>query len=389
MASTIGPRASTLLAVGAHPVWPITNGYSLRASGLIRELALRRRVVYAGPLGDVTMSDLGNALGVARVVPVEQFRGWDSQLTDDDRATIRATLDRIFDEERPAAAVLMPGTEVMFEHPRFPPRILDRMDSEVVMAWRDVKAGLGVKNKVRALRNLALWTRHERALVRSASAVTVDANVDAQIMQRVSGRSAVHVLPSGVAVQPIASADEEATEPTVVFTGSMSYSANVDAVCWFVERVWPLVRTRVPAARLVIAGRGPTSNVTSLGSVAGVEIRGDVPDMWPVLRSSWLAVCPVQSGSGIRTKVLEAWAVGRPVVMSAVGATGLPRDPDVNSLIANGARATANRVADLLGNHTERHRLGTAMHALAKRAHDGWSRSGDRLCQLLDEVARG
>jgi glycosyltransferase involved in cell wall biosynthesis len=385
---TTGTVLPTLLAVGAHPIWPITNGYSLRATRLIRELARRRRVVYAGPLGSTSMSDLETALGVARVVPVTQFRGWDAQITADDRTAIRATLDRVFEEERPAAAVLWPGAEVMLEHPRFPPRVLDRMDSEVVMAWRDVRSSHGAKNTLRALRNLALWTRHEGALVRSAAAITVDANVDANVMRRVSGRSSVHVVASGVDVQPLASGDDEASVPTVVFTGAMNYSANIDAVRWFVQHVWPAVRVQIPNARFLIAGRSPTPDVVALGTSAGVEVRGDVPDMWAVLRESWVAICPVRTGSGIRTKVLEAWAVGRPVVMTSVGATGLPRTADVNSLIADQPARTATLVSRLLADSAERRRLGAVLHALVQREHNGWSRAGERLCQLLDDAAR-
>jgi glycosyltransferase involved in cell wall biosynthesis len=378
----------TVLAVVANPIWPITNGYSLRASRLLRELAQLRRVVLAGPTGALSPDALEQALGVARVVPITQFRGWDTRFSDDDRRDIFATIDRVVGDERPSAAVVWPGADILLGHPRLPSHVLDRMDSEVVMAWRDARVAHSLKDRLRALRSLARWVRNERAFVRGAAATIVDAEADARAMRLVSGKSNVHVVASAVDVKPLSPAADEAPHPTVAFTGSMAYSANVDAVLWFATRAWPSIRERVPSARFVIAGRSPAPAVAALASTPGIEVHADVPDMLAVLRNAWITICPVQTGSGIRTKVLESWSVGRPVVMSRVGATGLHLDDDTRSLVIDDARATAERIVRLLSDASERHRLGAAVHRLASTAHNGWAKPAKQLSELLDAAAR-
>src|SRR6185295_14547642 len=83
---------------------------------------------------------------------------------------------------------------------------------------------------------------------------------------------------------------------------------------------------QVPGARLVLAGRRPTSSVVALGEVEGVEVHGNVPEMSAELREAWLAVAPMRLGAGIKNKVLEAWAAARPVVMTRIAANGLTLD---------------------------------------------------------------
>ena len=84
----------------------------------------------------------------------------------------------------------------------------------------------------------------------------------------------------------------------------------------------------MPDARFVIAGRNPTAEVQQLADRPGVEVLGEVPDMSAVLKQAWVAVAPMRTGAGIKNKVLEAWAVGTPVVMSAAAANGLSLDAD-------------------------------------------------------------
>ncbi len=377
-----------LVAVAAAPVLPVTNGYALRVSNLVRELAREWRVILVAPLGDASSRDI-EALGVARVVPVEVFRGWGARLADDDRCALRDVLDQVILDEAPQAAIVWAGGEAALHTSGFPPAVVDRLDCEVVIAWRELLHARGVKDRLRAARDALLWARQERALVRACAHTIVDANLDARTLRWVSGKNSVHVIANGVAIQPRATPAEEAAVPTVVFTGSMSYSANVQAVSWFVRSVWPAVRAAVPAARFVIAGRKPAADVLALGAVPGVEVAGEVPEVSAVLRAAWLAIAPVKTGSGIRTKVLEAWAVGRPVVLSPVAAGGLRLDADARSLVARTAGRTARLIVRLLATSTERHRLGEAAHALAEREYGGWARAGARVSELLRAAIAG
>jgi glycosyltransferase involved in cell wall biosynthesis len=120
---------------------------------------------------------------------------------------------------------------------------------------------------------------------------------------------------------------------TMVFVGSFRHDPNRVAVDWFVRHVLPLVLEKQPAARLVIAGSDPPPPHVYGGASASIEMLGYVDDVREPLARYALFVCPILSGSGVRVKLLEAFAAGIPVVSTVVGAEGLARkDGDVCAL---------------------------------------------------------
>ncbi|MDO6705899.1 TIGR03087 family PEP-CTERM/XrtA system glycosyltransferase [Photobacterium sp. 1_MG-2023] len=118
-----------------------------------------------------------------------------------------------------------------------------------------------------------------------------------------------------------------AQENYVVFTGAMDYWANVDAVCWFVQTVWPIVLQHHPDSRFYIVGSSPTSKVKSLSKVPGVVVTGRVADVRPFLFYAKAAVAPMQIARGIQNKILEAMAMEKPVLTSPLGIEGLEQYP--------------------------------------------------------------
>ena len=104
-------------------------------------------------------------------------------------------------------------------------------------------------------------------------------------------------------------------ELPLVFTGAMDYWPNIDAVTWFASEVLPALRARWPHLRFYIVGRSPTPEVQALAS-EGVVVTGTVDDVRPYLRHAALVVAPLRLARGIQNKVLEAMAMGRPVVAS-------------------------------------------------------------------------
>lgn len=376
-----------LLAVAGMPALPATNGYALRVSNLLREIARSWRVTLVVPLGASSARELGT-LGVQRVVPTTLFGEWGAPIGSAKRRALRDLMDRVIDEETPQVALVWACAEdALLDHPRFPPTVLDWLDSQVVSSWRELRRATGVRNHLRALRDIVVSAARERRVVRTAAATVVDNETDARVLRWVAGRETVHVVSNGVAIQPQATDEEETATPTVVFTGNMSYPPNVRAVTWFVQSVWPAVRAVVPTALFVVAGWHPAPEILALDARPGVSIMADLHDLSPVLRGAWLAAAPLMTGAGLRTKILEAWAVGRPVVLSPVAASGLHLDDDAASLVVRDASGAAQVIEHLLKDGRERHRLGADAHALAEREYV-WERAGSRLNDLLCTVAR-
>ena len=140
-----------------------------------------------------------------------------------------------------------------------------------------------------------------------------------------------------------------AGEIPLVFTGAMDYWPNVDAVSWFAAEVLPRLREKRPQLRFHIVGRAPTAAVRALAAVAGagVVVRGTVPVVRPYLQHAAVVVAPLRLARGIQNKILEAMAMGRPVVAATACVEALTADPGREILDA----ATADdylRCIDLL-----------------------------------------
>jgi glycosyltransferase involved in cell wall biosynthesis len=153
----------------------------------------------------------------------------------------------------------------------------------------------------------------------------------------------------------------EGREPfTLLFLGSFRHLPNVEALQWFLKDVFPRIRAVEPRARLVIVGSDPPPR-HSLREAEAIELRGFVEDVHEPLSRYAVFVCPILAGSGIRVKLLEAFASGMPVVSTHIGAEGLAeRDGEVCAL-ADDAELFAGHVVQLLQDSA-------AAQALAQRA---------------------
>jgi sugar transferase (PEP-CTERM/EpsH1 system associated) len=120
-----------------------------------------------------------------------------------------------------------------------------------------------------------------------------------------------------------------------VFTGTMDYPPNIDAVAWFAEAILPIIRRTRPDAAFHIAGSNPAPRVQALTAIDGVFVTGRVPDMRPYIAHASAGVAPMRIGRGIQNKVLEAMAMARPVVVTYDALTGIDAIPGQEVLLAD------------------------------------------------------
>jgi sugar transferase (PEP-CTERM/EpsH1 system associated) len=123
--------------------------------------------------------------------------------------------------------------------------------------------------------------------------------------------------------------------PHFVFTGTMDYWPNVDAVRWFAAQVFPKIRAARPDATFTIVGSKPAPEVQALQSQAGIHVTGRVPDVRPYLAHAHAAVAPMRIARGIQNKILEAMAMARPVVTTGQGLEGIDAQPERHVLLAD------------------------------------------------------
>jgi polysaccharide biosynthesis protein PslH len=126
-----------------------------------------------------------------------------------------------------------------------------------------------------------------------------------------------------------------------VFTGTMDYPPNVDAVLWFAEAILPLIRLHLPDAQFHVVGSSPAPSVQKLAALPGVFVSGRVPDVRPYLAHATAAVAPMRIARGIQNKVLEAMAMARPVVVTPDALEGIDAAPGREVLVATDAATFA------------------------------------------------
>lgn len=141
--------------------------------------------------------------------------------------------------------------------------------------------------------------------------------------------SKIHPLLNGVDIRffdpslPLAAAEFELDKPYIVFTGAMDYWANVDAVCWFVEHVWPGILQQHPTLHFMIVGGNPSTEVKELAKKPGIVVTGRVEDVRPYIHNALLVVAPLRIARGIQNKVLEAMAMNKIVIATAMAMEGI------------------------------------------------------------------
>ena len=197
----------------------------------------------------------------------------------------------------------------------------------------------------------------------------------------------VVVVPNGVDLDWY-KGDFGAPEPgTLVFPGALTYNANFDAMTFFLHQVFPLIKARRPGAILRITGKTNGVLVDRLPLDESVILTGYLDDVRPTVAQSWACVVPLRVGGGTRLKVLEAMALGTPVVSTSKGAEGLEVTPGEDILIADEPTEFADAVLRLLDDPALRAKLAANGRRLVRERY-GWEQIGKKLDQLLHQVVR-
>jgi glycosyltransferase involved in cell wall biosynthesis len=182
----------------------------------------------------------------------------------------------------------------------------------------------------------------------------------------------VHVVPTGVDTTFFSSRPSDPSSRRIVFTGSMDWLPNEDAMAFFCAEILPLVRREEPDASLSIVGRAPTPAVRKLALDHGVAVTGSVDDVRPYVQDGSVYIVPLRIGGGTRLKIFEAMAMGRAVVSTSIGAEGLPVTDGEHLLVADSPAAFAGAVVRLFRDLALRIRLESEARTLVVEQYD-WS----------------
>ncbi|HVC35663.1 MAG TPA: glycosyltransferase [Chloroflexota bacterium] len=258
------------------------------------------------------------------------------------------------------------------EHLPLPLRVLDEHNAVWAIVRRAAEhAGVGAGRLLAELE----WRRlraYEGDVCRSFDRVVVVSEQDRAVLESAAGeRISARVIPIAVDTKEWAFAPRLPEARHVVSVATMFYPPNAEGIRWFARDVFPLVRQALPGVTFYAVGSRPPRSMTRLASrTNGVVITGYVADLAPVLRQSAVLVVPLHSGSGMRVKILEAFARGIPVVATTVGAEGIDARHGEHLLVADDPKDFARAVIQVLRDPSEASRLARAARAMIESHYD-------------------
>jgi polysaccharide biosynthesis protein PslH len=195
----------------------------------------------------------------------------------------------------------------------------------------------------------------------------------------------VSLLPNGVDVSNYDIGEVEPQENTLIYIGAMTYNANYDAMQFFLRDIFPIIQRQMPEVKVKITGKTQGVDLSGLALNEQVEFTGYIEDIRPGIKSSSICIVPLQVGGGTRLKILEAMALGTPVVATSKGAEGLNMQPGQDLLVADAPEDFAREVVRLLRQPELREELRQNGRKAVERQYDSHHIAAD-LNQVFESM---
>lgn len=220
------------------------------------------------------------------------------------------------------------------------------------------------------------YRRLEREWFPRYSALLATSADDARTIRDISPQARVVVYPNTI---PWVGQPSPPEVNAIAFSGNLEYHPNISAVRYFRSAIWPMLRERWPGLIWRLIGKNQHGVAPYVAGDSRIECSGPVADAIAELARARVVVVPVLAGSGTRVKILEAWAAGRAVVSTRLGAEGLPTCDGGNITLADGAREFADAVSALLESAERRKAIGDAGRRTYEREgtwQSAWAKLG-------------
>lgn len=272
------------------------------------------------------------------------------------------------------------------------PKVYDSVDCISLLFEKALHSAPSLASRLIAWLDLGRTRRYEGQLINRYDKVLVTSPQDKEALLELDGcaheqdqKKKIAVLPNGVDLEYFASANGDREPETLVFSGKMSYHANVAAASHLVQGVMPLIWARRPEVGLEIVGNHPPQTICALAQDDRVHVTGFVPDLRPYLARATVSVSPMQYSVGIQNKVLEAMATGTPVVASSQACSALTVRDGTHLLMADDPATFAEQVLRLLDDIALRQKIAMNGRNYVEERHD-WRTIAGNLESIYAEV---
>jgi polysaccharide biosynthesis protein PslH len=290
------------------------------------------------------------------------------------------------------------------------PAVIDEHNVEYKILERCVNVAKNPLKKMMYLQQAQKMKQFEKDLLPRVKTCTAVSQQDAEILQKLTAQQArVEILPNGVDTEYFSTPAHQrtsvpeiktgsvgpwesgapATEEALVFTGSMDWLPNEDAVIYFFSQILPLIRKRKPQVIFYVVGKNPSAAIQKLcRQDSQIVLTGCVPDVRGYLQRAKVFVVPLRIGGGTRLKILEAMSMQNAVVSTSIGAEGIAHTDGRNIALADTPETFAEKVISLLDNPERANQIGQAGRQLVLQNYD-WNLFGQKLRELYTELTHG
>jgi glycosyltransferase involved in cell wall biosynthesis len=395
-----------MLVLSGRPFYPATTGGTTRSSRLFERLSRDHDITI---VSFTTPADRPESLEMMRACcsRLETVRWFESRkgtprflaevvrnvisprpftVAKYESAEMRDTITRLLRANRYDVLIadfLQPSTNVI-DAPFFP-KILFQHNVESVIRRRQFEAARNPLLKAYLYWDWLRLIRFEGHAARSFDHCIMVSEQDCVMMRTLYSVTTTTAIPTGVDVDYFEPGEAESADHHLVFTGSMDWFPNEDAMQFFVARVLPLVRRELEVTFWIV-GRNPGDSVWRLAQEhPDVRVTGTVEDVRPFIGRAAVYVVPLRIGGGTRIKIFEAMAMARAVVSTNIGAEGLPVTNGLNIVLEDDPARFAAKIVELLRNAQERRRLGREARKLVVEGYT-WDVAARRFGEICESV---
>ncbi len=234
------------------------------------------------------------------------------------------------------------------------------------------------------VKKIRLWEKH---YWQKANRLIVMSEEDRQFIGKELNKEKIDVVANGVDTKWFAEKNRQLSDvPTILSVGTFKWLPNIEAVDFLVEKVWPLIKSKIANANLLIVGNAPTAKVIAYGqNDPQITVAGRVEDIRDAFQSAHVLLAPVFSGKGTRYKILEAMASGTPVVASKIAVEGLDIIDGQHVLTSNDAETLADLTAKVLNDKNLWQRLSENGKEFVAKNYD-WDLISQKLDRIYQEI---
>lgn len=380
-----------VLSILCQPPYPLHDGYSLRQYHFLKHLSDAWKVSLVAFSNEVTTlqdkdylkSQFASLTEVTEQSPLTMYLRFQfsKRMTTIVDAKIKSQeYDLVYVAGNPLLPYVTKQSKI--------PIVVDLVDDGLILMNQKIRRERNLYRKIRYIKWWYLVRRFRRTFIPQFSILILTSAVDAKSISKLCPHASIHVIPNGVDTKYFKRRGfkENTTSSILCFSGNMAFEPNVDAVLFFYRKIFPIIKREHPDAQFMVIGKDPLPLLHDLANTdPSIKLTDYVDDVRPYLEKSTVYVSPMRMGSGIKNKILEAWAMSIPIVSTSTGCTGIDVLPDENIIVRDDAGQFAREVVSLLRNEQKRKRLASVGRSFVLNNYS-WKSMSSKLNLLFEDA---